>query len=365
MSARTYWLDLFTWATWQEFLKSGGQVSGFRERRWNTVKKIKPGDYLICYLTGIMRFVGVLEVVSEPFKDETKIWSDEVFPCRLRVKIIAHLVPKTSVPVLNLRDQLTIFENLKNPHAWTGFFRGSPSKFNSSDGELIVQAIFEAKKNPVNRPFDEAKLGYRPKAIKSKIGSVTVPDQEDSSTNLKEASIHDEIQYLLLKLGNNMGLDVWVAKNDRNKVVGGKKFTDLTRLKDKLPVQFDEATNRTIELIDVLWLKGNAISAAFEIESTTSIYSGILRMSDLIAMHPNLNIPLYLVVPEERRNKVITEVNRPTFSRLSPPLSQICRLITFSGLRERIRQIERSIALSFIKPEFLEDLSESCEVEET
>ena len=52
--------------------------------------------------------------------------------------------------------------------------------------------------------------------------------------------------------------------------------------------------------------------AAFEIESTTSIYSGLLRMSDLIAMQPNLNIPLYLVAPNERRQKVFAEVNRST-----------------------------------------------------
>lgn len=364
MNEITYWLDLFTWTTWQEFLKAGGEVSGFRDRRWNTVKKIKHGDYLICYLTGIMRFIGILEVISEPFRDGTIIWSDEIFPCRLKVRIIACLTPQTAVPILNLRDQLTLFQNLKNPQAWTGHFRGSPNKFLQADGKAIVTAILDAKKHPVNRPFDESKLGYRPKAIRSKIGSVTVPEQEEITATMKEVSIHDEIQWLLLKLGNDMGLDVWVAKNDRNKVVGENKFTDLTRLKDKLPVQFDEATNRTIELIDVLWLKGNAISSAFEIESTTSIYSGLLRMSDLISMHPNLNIPLYLVVPEERRNKVLTEVNRPTFSRLSPPLSQICRLITFSGLRERIKQIEQSIALSFIKPEFLEDLSESCEAEE-
>ena len=85
-------------------------------------------------------------------------------------------------------------------------------------------------------------------------------------------------------------------------------------------------------------------------------------MSDLISMHPNLNIPLYIVIPEERRNKVFTEVNRPTFSRLSPPLSQICKLITFSALRDKFNQIEPYMA--YIKPEFLEELSESCEVEE-
>ena len=32
MESRTYWLDLFTGTTWQEFLEAGGEVSGFRER---------------------------------------------------------------------------------------------------------------------------------------------------------------------------------------------------------------------------------------------------------------------------------------------------------------------------------------------
>ena len=102
--------------------------------------------------------------------------------------------------------------------------------------------------------------------------------------------------------------------------------------------------------------------ASFEIESTTSIYSGLLRMADLVAMQPNLNIPLYLVAPDERREKVMTEVNRPTFCRLNPPLSQICRFISFSGLKDQINQAAAYIR--FLKPEFLEELSESCELEE-
>ena len=127
------------------------------------------------------------------------------------------------------------------------------------------------------------------------------------------------------------GFNVWVARNDRGKELKGKSFSALPHMKTELPLQFDDATNRTIELIDVLWLQGNAIVAAFEIESTTSIYSGLLRMADLIAMQPNLNIPLYLVAPDERREKVMIEVNRPTFCRLNPPLSEICRFISFLG----------------------------------
>jgi hypothetical protein len=150
-----------------------------------------------------------------------------------------------------------------------------------------------------------------------------------------------------------MGLDVWVARNDRNREAHGRRFTDLPRLKSELPLQFDE-----VELIDVLWLRGNAILAAFEIESTTSIYSGLLRMSHLITMQPNLNIPLYLVAPDERREKVIDEVNRPTFTRRTPPMNRICSFISFSILRQNM---ERVAGMSrYLKPEFLQELAEPC-----
>jgi hypothetical protein len=42
MADRTYWLDLFTPTTWQEFLSAGATVSGFRESRWNTLQKVRP-----------------------------------------------------------------------------------------------------------------------------------------------------------------------------------------------------------------------------------------------------------------------------------------------------------------------------------
>lgn len=50
-------------------------------------------------------------------------------------------------------------------------------------------------------------------------------------------------------------------------------FQDIPHLRRVLPRQFDEATNRTIEQIDVLWPQRDAIIAAFEVEHTTAIYS--------------------------------------------------------------------------------------------
>ena len=97
MAKQNYYLDLFTGATWNEFKAAGAKVSGFRQSRWNTVQKIKLGDYLLCYLTGVSRFIGILEVSGPPFKDNSPIWKDEDFPCRLNVKVVAELTPEEIV----------------------------------------------------------------------------------------------------------------------------------------------------------------------------------------------------------------------------------------------------------------------------
>ena len=400
---RSYWLDLFTATTWREFQDAGADVTGFRETSWSTVKKIRPGDHLLCYLVVVQRFVGVLEVVSEPFQDSTRIWQDAIFPCRLRVRPLMTLEPETGVPIQSLRGGLTIFTKHADPRSWGIYVRRSPTQWSPSDGEVVLEAVRQAEADPTSRPVKKAQLAWRPKLLRTtELGLVTVPDSssgaeliespqrrkaspdsvEQGSTSSTEPAVvpsavpvllaeesvadatqHTEIQWLLLKLGSDMGLDVWVARNDRSRMIDGHRLADVPRIKDQLPLQFDDATTRTIQLIDVLWLRGNAIVAAFEVESTTSVYSGLLRMSDLLAMQPNLNIPLYLVAPDERRRKVLEEVNRPTFSRLSPPLNKMCRYIAFSVLRERMAQLGAMVR--YLKPEFVEqELSEPCTVVE-
>jgi hypothetical protein len=369
--ARNYWLDLFTGKTWEEFKKAGANVSGFRYRRRRRAKDIRPGDYLLCYVTHLSRFIGVLEVKSECYEDNTPIWEDADFPIRFKVDLIYELTPGTAVPVLDLRDKLSIFRNLTSPHAWSGFFRGSPALFKQrEDGQVIVEAIKEAMDHPVKRNYDKNKYWRRPRKFESKkVGVVTVPDTEDVEDDAEQkgelrpvTSTHEEMQWLLLKLGSDLGLDVWVARNDRSRSFNGVQFSKINRLRDELPRQFDEATTRTIELIDVLWLQGDAIVAAFEVEHTTAIYSGLLRMADLISMQPNIKINLYLVAPDERYDKVFNEINRPTFSRLKPPLPKICKFIPYSALKKEID--EAGPRIEYMRPEFIEMMAVSCEPDE-
>jgi hypothetical protein len=123
-------------------------------------------------------------------------------------------------------------------------------------------------------------------------------------------------------------------------------------------VRFDETTRKTIELIDVLWLSRNRIEAAFEIEASTSIYSGLLRMADLLAMQPNIDIPLYIVAPEERRRAVLREIRRPVFASLRPPLAEGCQYLSFERLEHELDQL--GSRTRHMRASFLREISESA-----
>src|SRR5262249_13074964 len=77
-----------------------------------------------------------------------------------------------------------------------------------------------------------------------------------------------------------------------------------TKLASILPLNYDTATLKTIENIDVIWLERRSIAQAFEVEHTTAIYSGLLRMADLLVLQPRIQISLHIVAPSSRREQV-------------------------------------------------------------
>lgn len=135
-----------------------------------------------------------------------------------------------------------------------------------------------------------------------------------------------------------MGMQIWIPRSDRTAVLN-EWHGDHAPVLDRLPLNHDDTTLKTIEQIDVLWLKGRSIKRAFEVEHTTSIYSGILRMADLLALQPNMDIRLHIVAPVARRDKVFQEVRRPVFCLLDRgPLSESCTFLSYDSVRELAQQ---------------------------
>jgi type II restriction enzyme len=129
---------------------------------------------------------------------------------------------------------------------------------------------------------------------------------------------HTEIQGWLRDLGRALDFDVWVAANDRGRACGDGRLGDGCL--EGLPPALDQSPGAdAVRLIDVIWINpaDTRVAAAFEVEHTTSIYSGIVRLLDLALGSPD-GAPrgLYLVAPDDREADVRTQLARPAFSRV-------------------------------------------------
>jgi hypothetical protein len=233
-----YWLDLFTGQTWREFRDHGAKVSGFRKRMHNAVDRIKPGDVLLCYLTGVMRWVGALEVTGRS-NEKAKIWEFDEFPERLSVNSLVLLPREHGVPMEHLEGKVDFYRSRADRPGFNGFLRMSPNRFKrSADGELVLELLKAAEGQPVARPVDARKLARKPfYKAESKRGKrtittvVSVPTEEPRSESVEviekaeapATTRHTEIQHALLALGREMGFELWVARNDRTKVWSGAR----------------------------------------------------------------------------------------------------------------------------------------------
>lgn len=159
---------------------------------------------------------------------------------------------------------------------------------------------------------------------------IPIPKEPEPETPVSNERQHSQIQWLLAQLGQRFGYKVWIARNDRKYTWNGEALGNYSI--DELPYfnGIGPKSQQMIELIDVVWLKGKAIVAAFEVEGSTSIYSGLLRMSDLAIALENTFFPFYVVVPERREHEVEAQLSRLTFQKLR--LHERCSYVTFEAL---------------------------------
>ena len=150
---------------------------------------------------------------------------------------------------------------------------------------------------------------------------------------------HTHVQWLLAKVGRQLGCHVWIAANDRRREWGGERLGSLS-VPALPPLGLSPDSQRIVSMIDVVWLTGvNQVAAAFEVEHTTSVYSGLLRMADLAVLSPNLSFPLYVVAPASRLQRVRRELVRPTFRALE--LDRRCRFFSSEALLKALPNLAR------------------------
>ena len=304
-------------------------------------KDWKTGDYLAFVVDKAI--AGLAQISGESFESKERVWDNGLFPYRIPIKMIHAIKQESRPPLLGqIRDVLT--------SAWGttyGWGIRNQQLLQDSAADTIINFI-QAQSNDL--PFiqsnldglmDEAEAARHVKATPKRRGrpkkvGATSEKPETTATTKHEETEHIKAQSSLIQLGKITGSSVWIATNDRNRQFKGRSLGDgCLKALPKLGLSA-EATRR-ISYIDVIWIRQNAPVCAFEVETTTSVYSGLLRMSDLLAEVPALNIKLFIVAPKDREQKVREELARPTFRKIG--LNEYCRFISISDLHALLAKV--------------------------
>jgi len=148
---------------------------------------------------------------------------------------------------------------------------------------------------------------------------------------------HSGIQTLLGAIGAEKGFEVWIPPDDR----GTLDWNQAKKFKccETLPYAYS-TIKEILQEVDVIWMRRGSgeLRSLFEIEHTTTIYSGLLRFNDIHLISPSIHPRFSIVSNEERRSLFIKQLNRPTFK--ASGLFEICSFLDYINVYDWFNRLQ-------------------------
>lgn len=151
---------------------------------------------------------------------------------------------------------------------------------------------------------------------------------------------HSQVQTLLAGIGNLKGYEVCVPSNDAGKF--DWSLTTHFPLRHTVPGGFEEVSHILSE-IDVIWVAAgrNDIEGLFEVEHTTSVYSGLLRFNDILLTDPKVS-RFSIVSNETRRAVFARQLYRPTFRKSG--LAELTSFLEYANVFDWYERLSKAHA---------------------
>lgn len=140
--------------------------------------------------------------------------------------------------------------------------------------------------------------------------------------DIEIARRHAQIQIALLMIGKQLGFRTWIANNDKGIVYKNKRLIEhegvIKNLDTEKPILGYQEAVRAALNIDCVWFKnGKLMPAVIEIEHSTGVTSGLVRMKNLKDNFLNLPTRYVIAAADDEREKVIREANKEQFKELN------------------------------------------------
>ena len=148
---------------------------------------------------------------------------------------------------------------------------------------------------------------------------------------------HSQIQTLLGGIGAAKGYDVWIPQADRPKL--DWSLTECFKCRRDL-VSESTSVENILTQVDVIWIRrgSNRLGALFEVEHSTPIYSGLLRLNDIHVAAPSLRPKFSVVAGDSRKSLFVRQLCRPTFR--ASGLSQLCSFLEYANVYSWHNRVE-------------------------
>lgn len=139
---------------------------------------------------------------------------------------------------------------------------------------------------------------------------------------------HGQVQTLVASIGHAKGYDIFVPPRDVVQL--DWNLTQQFQIQNSVPKGFEEA-ERILREIDVIWITPgrNEVQGLFEVEHSTTIYSGLLRFNDALLIAPHIS-RFVIVSNDSRRSLFARQVFRPTFRQSG--LSELASFLDYANV---------------------------------
>lgn len=296
-------------------------------RTWDSME---PGDYVLIYKSGRIIFAAEVALKTRNPKMAEYLWNKDSSGQTWEYMYFLVNTEKVNVGMEKFNPLIGYSENFF-PRGFSAIDQSKANSLLNKYGD-VLSVLQKIEQGQELEKIDEHK----------KEEKVFLEEKVE-----KAPTEHDEMQWRLIRLGKKSHVDVWVPQNDQGKSYDNHVFRNevLHDFQTTLDVP------SYIKNIDVVWKYGYSIKSAFEIEHSTAVYSGILRLSDLRALTPNSIYPMFIVADRNRKNKVFSELQRPTFDNPFLKMKEAVRFLSYDKVREldkESKEQDANVSLDFL-----------------
>lgn len=149
---------------------------------------------------------------------------------------------------------------------------------------------------------------------------------------------------ILIELGNMLGYVTYTADPSRKSDIIGKTLNEIALLKEIPPFTYKKLLD-TVKNVDVIWFKDEFPAYCFEVEHTTGVTMGLLR---LYQIRNFTNALFFVVAPSGIISRFQTEI-------LKDPFHKIKKRYAFRSYNDLVEFYEEAKRYHYLKEKFIKD----------